>query len=1000
MTVSEYSVDSHSIPVHISERPNCVSETIKSFSNKNNLKRVKRSKKLLEASRLPVVITLNPRSLYKKKNEFVTLIEQVEAGICCISETWDRSHKEKGELISDLIDIDGYKWVKNIVQRNRGGGKPAILVSTADYYVTELSPNIITVPPNVEAAWALLTPKNHDQSTGIRHIVVSSVYYSSTQTRKSDFLDHISQAYSILCSKYGTDLAFIISGDVNRLNIKPILNLSPDLKQIVNVPTRLDPDAILDVVITNVPALYQEPYTLSPLDSDNGSGQSSDHLIVVTKPICYETANSTKKYSIINYRPFPDSRIREMGTWLQSQSWKEIYEISCPNLKAETFENVLMEKINTYFPMKTIKINKNDKPWVDQELIKLDRLRKREYNKHKKSQKWKSLNEKFRLRAEMLKSSYNENVVEDLKTSNVGRWYSKLKRMSSTEKFRDDKVYLEEFTNVPSQIQAELIADKFAKVSQEYLPLDADDIIIPNATDSSPLPLFEPYQIHEKIRKMKKKSSNLVGDVPWRIISEFSVELSVPLSNVFNTAILDGVWPKIWKHEHITPVPKVYPPNTTDDLRRISGTKSLSKLLEALLTDTIIQDIAPQIDKSQFGNEKGLSTTHYLVKMLHEILTILDRNNEKEKYAVIAQMIDWSKAFDRVDPRLCIESFIKNGVRSSLIPLLVSFFQGRQMHVKWHGTVSSVRSLPGGIPQGSTFGLLGFKSLSNENANHVPLDKRFKFVDDLTTLEKLNLLIMGLINYDFHNHVASDVGINQKFLPSENFEGQISLKKIDDWTNVNKMKLNAKKSHLMIFNFTENYQFATRLYLDHTLLENVTETKLLGTIISSDLRWNKNTEMLVKKAYQRMQILHKLKSFKVDKQDLVIIYILYIRSILEQSCQVWHYSLTDEDTKNLERVQKVACSVILDSDYSGYQNALCSLKLQSLHERREFLCLKFAKACVKHPKVSELFPLNPDVTPNIRNREKFFVEPTRTDRLLHSTIPQLQRALNRNARRK
>ena len=51
----------------------------------------------------------------------------------------------------------------------------------------------------------------------------------------------------------------------------------------------------------------------------------------------------------------------------------------------------------------------------------------------------------------------------------------------------------------------------------------------------------------------------------------------------------------------------------------------------------------------------------------------------------------------------------------------------------------------------------------------------------------------------------------------------------------------------MIFNFTEDYQFSTRLYLENTLLEIISETKLLGTIVSSDLKWSKNTEMLVKK---------------------------------------------------------------------------------------------------------------------------------------------------------
>ena len=64
-----------------------------------------------------------------------------------------------------------------------------------------------------------------------------------------------------------------------------------------------------------------------------------------------------------------------------------------------------MEKINELFPEKQMKINSNDKPWIDTELKKLDRRRKRDYNKNKKSIKWAELNTKFLERAESLKQS-------------------------------------------------------------------------------------------------------------------------------------------------------------------------------------------------------------------------------------------------------------------------------------------------------------------------------------------------------------------------------------------------------------------------------------------------------------------------------------------------------------------------------------------------------------------------------------------------------------------
>ena len=148
-----------------------------------------------------------------------------------------------------------------------------------------------------------------------------------------------------------------------------------------------------------------------------------------------------------------------------------------------------------------------------------------------------------------------------------------------------------------------------------------------------------------------------------------------------------------------------------------------------------------------------------------------------------------------------------------------------------------------------------------------------------------------------------------------------------------------------------------------------------------------------------MLILHRLYSFKIDVSELVTIYILYIRSILEFSCQVWHFDITEEESMDLERVQKVALKIILQEDYLTYEDTLESLNLDTLRKRREKLCLSFAKKCVMHPKAKEMFPFN---TPNVltnRDRECFYVQHASTSRLRDSTIPQLQRALNLDLKR-
>ena len=107
-----------------------------------------------------------------------------------------------------------------------------------------------------------------------------------------------------------------------------------------------------------------------------------------------------------------------------------------------------------------------------------------------------------------------------------------------------------------------------------------------------------------------------------------------------------------------------------------------------------------------------------------------------------------------------------------------------------------------------------------------------------------------------------------------------------------------------------------------------------------------------------MQLLRKWASFTRDQEELKNIYILFIRSILEQSCVVWHSSITKEDSNNLERITKSALKIILQEDYEEYESSLKKINLQSLSERRVTICENFAMNTSKHEHLNTLFPKN------------------------------------------
>ena len=195
--------------------------------------------------------------------------------------------------------------------------------------------------------------------------------------------------------------------------------------------------------------------------------------------------------------------------------------------------------------------------------------------------------------------------------------------------------------------------------------------------------------------------------------------------------------------------------------------------METLLAELMVADMKPNMDPSQYGNQKGVSIQHYAIDMIHCILTALHNNSKGDTFAVIANLINWNSAFPRQCPTLGVQSFIDNGVRPFLVPLLVNYFQDRQMTVTWHGCQSNPRKINGGGPQGATLGILEYLSQSNNSADCVSEENRFKFIDDLTILEIVNLLTVGLSSYNIKAHVPSDVLENLQYIDPANLKSQV-----------------------------------------------------------------------------------------------------------------------------------------------------------------------------------------------------------------------------------
>ena len=293
---------------------------------------------------------------------------------------------------------------------------------------------------------------------------------------------------------------------------------------------------------------------------------------------------------------------------------------------------------------------------------------------------------------------------------------------------------------------------------------------------------------------------------------------------------------------------------------------------EGFIEDWLLEELNPIIDKSQFGNQRGQSTEHLLVCLMDQIHKLLDSNPNNS--AIIASLIDWASAFDRQDATQTIARLIKMNVRSWLIPIIADYLTGRSCTVRFNGENSSEHELPGAGSQGTILGMLLYQANTNQNTDFMDPDMCYKWVDDVTLLE---LVLMGglLTQYNFRLHVASDIGIDEHYLPPQNLKTQQYLDQIQDWTATNLMKINEKKCNYMIFSRSHT-EVSTRLEINDSIIDRIEEQKLLGLWLSTYLDYERNTREICRKAYGRISLLTKLKYVGTSLEDLLTIYILFI----------------------------------------------------------------------------------------------------------------------------
>ena len=379
------------------------------YDNENRIpvrRRIHRDNKISEGNNLPVISVSNLRSIMPKINHFKEDMLERDITLSLLSEVWEQSQNKKHKFeIEKLCQMDGLKYISTPRVSTKRGGGAAIVVNLKKYSLDRIQVNI---PHNLEVVWGLVKPKSQNW-TQIKQIIVCAFYSPPNSKKNTKLLDHMISTTHNLLTKY-PQAGIVMGGDKNKLNIGPLINAIPRLRQIVTKFTYQH--KILDVILTNLHQFYCVTVVVPPVLPDQpGHGVPSDHSVPVAYP---QTDKSTKlnEYKTVKARPLPDSGIRKFGQWICSEQWDGI-ENKSPNDQAKYLQEILTEKVEKIFPQKTFKISMKDKPFMTKELKQLDRTKKRVYRKQGKSIKYMELKSKFDHKYKKAASEHLENTQKN-----------------------------------------------------------------------------------------------------------------------------------------------------------------------------------------------------------------------------------------------------------------------------------------------------------------------------------------------------------------------------------------------------------------------------------------------------------------------------------------------------------------------------------------------------------------------------------------------------------
>ena len=373
--------------------------------------------------------------------------------------------------------------------------------------------------------------------------------------------------------------------------------------------------------------------------------------------------------------------------------------------------------------------------------------------------------------------------------------------------------------------------------------------------------------------------------------------ISKPLAIIFNKSMVSGTTPEQWAEAIITAIHKKGVRNIVDNYRPISLTSVISKVIESVVRDHIVQHM---MENHLFADEQ-----HGFVPMRNCVTQLLESMEAwsqiiEEGGCIDIIYTDFSKAFDPVPHTRLLKKIESDGIKGDILKWIGSFLSNRKQRVKVEGSMSQWIPVTIGIPQGSVLGPILFVLFINDMPSEIKNTCKL-FADDAKI---------------FCNPLKTLL--------------QHDIDKLSQWSEKWQLSFNVKKCKVLHVGHNNPLIPYT---MEGRELEQTVFEKDLGVTMDKELKFNKQTSIAVKKANQILGLIKKTMATK-NENTIPLLYMTLVRPHLEYANAI-RGPFYKQDPQLVEKVQRRATKMIPCLSNLSYENRIRSLNMPSLHHRRK-----------------------------------------------------------------